>query len=71
MSIALLIFDAILGRMAVMNLLMEYSQPSILDGLFDSYEFVIDLYIRKENSEKFLYASRVSREIVEALVRAL
>jgi hypothetical protein len=49
-----------------MNLLVCYSQRAIPDGLFDEYESVIELYIRRENPEKFGAAFRVSREIFEA-----
>jgi hypothetical protein len=41
-----------------MNLLMWYSQRAIPDGLFDGYESVIELYIRKPNTEKFRAAFR-------------
>jgi hypothetical protein len=54
-----------------MNLLMWYSQRAIPDGLFDGYESVIELYIRKANPEKFRAAFRVSRKIFEALLQAL
>jgi hypothetical protein len=54
-----------------MNLLMWHSQRAIPDGVFECYESVIKLYIHKANPEKFRAAFRVSREIFEALLRAL
>jgi hypothetical protein len=45
-------------RQKAMNLLMWYSQRAIPDGLFDGYESVIELYIRKDNTEKFRAAFR-------------
>ncbi len=48
-----------------MNLLVWNSQQAIPDGLFNDYESVIELYIRKANPEKFRAAFRVLREIFE------
>jgi hypothetical protein len=55
----------------LMHLLLWYSQRATPDGLFEGYESLIELYIRKANPDKFRAAFRVSREIFDALLRAL
>jgi hypothetical protein len=55
----------------LMNLLLWYSQRTIPDGLYEDHESLIELLIRKANPDKFRAAFRVSREIFDALVRAL
>lgn len=55
----------------LMHLMAWYKQRTSPDGLYDQYESVIQLYIRKASPEKFRAAFRVSREIFEAILRAI
>jgi hypothetical protein len=44
---------------------MWYSQRAIPDGLFDRYESIIELYIRKEITEKFRAAFRFQERFLK------